>query len=84
MMKLYSIFRLGGYAGGLIGIGLLLAGRRLSPPRPELAAVGGGLVIAGFLSFFCSYALFLYVKMQAGKRATPRARGPENTAGNRH
>lgn len=68
MKKLYFAFRIGGYAAGLLGLGLFLAGRRAAPPHPALAAAGGILIIAGFTSFVCSYGIYLLL------RFTPRNR----------
>jgi len=88
MKKLYAIFRIGGYAGCLAGVILLLAGKRISPPNPTLSGAGGLLIIAGFLCFFGSYAIFLTLRLNARSRVNPIKSGdkkiPENSGVNGH
>lgn len=68
MRRLYFVFRIGGYAAGLLGLGLFLAGRRIAPPHPALTAAGGILIIAGFASFVCSYGIYLLVRFDPRNR----------------
>ena len=64
MRRWYLFFRIGGYVGGLLGLLLFLAGRRMAGAPPALAAAGGLLIIAGFISFFCSYALYMLARLR--------------------
>jgi len=62
--KWYLFFRIGGYAGGLFGLALFIAGRRTGASSPTLAAAGGTLIIAGFISFFCSYVIYMAARLR--------------------
>lgn len=58
MHRLYRYSRLTGYVLGLAGAGLMVRGRMGS--EPSLKA-GGVLLIAAFVAFLISYALYMFL-----------------------
>ena len=77
MKRWYMIARAVGYAAGLLGLILFTLGRQ--DANPFRLKVGGGLLVVGFLAFFCSYVLFVAIRMQrrsCALREPPKQNGP--------
>lgn len=68
MTRLYGIFRIAGYAGGLAGLVLFTFGRQTAGAPAWMAPAGGVLIILSFMAFFASYVLFVLHRLMRGGR----------------
>jgi len=63
-MKTVNAVRLGAYASGVVGLVLVLAGRRTYPPSRTLLAFGGVLLVTMTLLFMAAYALYFHERLR--------------------
>ena len=70
IIKLYWITRIFGYIASLVGIFMYLGHQ--ADASPELRNLGLGIVGAGFIAFFVSYAIRVWVRFGARPDAEER------------
>lgn len=63
MRRLYTILRLLGYAGGLLGMVLFVLGKQGG--NRELMAGGGALLLVSFSAFVLSYVAFVVIRLRS-------------------
>jgi len=63
MRRLYKLFRIVGYASGILGMLLVMLGRTGAVPQPVMA-VGGGLILLMVCSFLVTYVLYLVARLK--------------------
>lgn len=68
MRRAYFILRVAGYAGGLLGMALLVWARQHPALGSRWSVTGGVLLGASFLAFFASYVLYALLKLARRSR----------------